>query len=168
MNKINNKKRVRLMKMGVISFLFPLSSFLFMTGCSDYSDYNSVPSAGDQPSAGQTLWENIAGDQQLTKFAALAQKSKFSEALNSPRFYTVWAPIDAAIPDAEYNRLMSSDSATIVKQFMQQHTTGITTPYRARLMARRSFRSTPSITPLHRPLSTAFPIAPSIFLPATV
>ncbi len=91
--------------------------------CSDYSDYNSVPSAGDQPSAGQTLWENIAGDQQLTKFAALAQKSKFSEALNSPRFYTVWAPVDAAISDAEYNRLMGSDSATIVKQFMQQHTT---------------------------------------------
>ena len=123
MNKINNKKRVRLMKMGVISFLFPLSSFLFMTGCSDYSDYNSVPSAGDQPSASKTLWENISGDQQLTKFAALAQKSKFSEALNSPRFYTVWAPVDGAFSDEEYNRLMSSDSATIVKQFMQQHTT---------------------------------------------
>ena len=94
-----------------------------LTSCSDYSDYNSVPSAGDQPSAGQTLWENIAGDPQLTKFAALAQKSKFSEALNSPRFYTVWAPVDAAFSEAEYSRLMGSDSATIVKQFMQQHTT---------------------------------------------
>ena len=118
----NRQNWMRLMKVGVISFLFPLSSFLF-TGCSDYSDYNSVPSAGDQPSAGMTLWENISSDQQLTKFAALAQKSKFSEALNSPRFYTVWAPVDAAISDAEYNRLMASDSATIVKQFMQQHTT---------------------------------------------
>ena len=94
-----------------------------LTSCSDYSDYNSVPSAGDQPSAGMTLWENISSDQQLTKFAALAQKSKFSEALNSSRFYTVWAPVDAAISDAEYNRLMGSDSATIVKQFMQQHIT---------------------------------------------
>ena len=98
-------------------------TMLTASSCTDYSDYNSVPSAGDQPSAGKTLWENISGDQQLTKFAALAQKSKFSEALNSPRFYTVWAPVDAAISDAEYNRLMASDSATIVRQFMQQHMT---------------------------------------------
>ena len=95
-------------------------TMLTASSCTDYSDYNSVPSAGDQPSAGMTLWENISSDQQLTKFAALAQKSKFSEALNSPRFYTVWAPVDDNFSDAEYNRLMSSDSATIVKQFMQQ------------------------------------------------
>ena len=94
-----------------------------LTSCSDYSDYNSVPSAGDLPSASQTLWENISSDPQLTKFAALAQQSKFSEALNSPRFYTVWAPVDAAISDAEFNRLKASDSATIVKQCMQQHMT---------------------------------------------
>ena len=116
-------KWVRLFTAGVFYLLLLFFSPLLLTSCSDYSDYNSVPSAGDQPSAGMTLWENISSDQQLTKFAALAQKSKFSEALNSPRFYTVWAPVDAAISDAEYNRLMASDSATIVRQFMQQHMT---------------------------------------------
>ena len=113
---------MRLMKVGVISFLFPLSSFLF-TGCSDYSDYNSEPSAGNLPSASKTLWENISSDPQLNKFTELAQLCKFSEALNSPRFYTVWAPVDAAISEAEYSRLKKCDSATIVKQFMQQHIT---------------------------------------------
>jgi len=93
-----------------------------LTSCTDYSDYNTVPTDA-QAGANQTLWENIASDPQLTKFAALAQKCKFSEALNSPRFYTVWAPVDGAFDEAEYNRLLASDSATIVKQFMQQHIT---------------------------------------------
>ena len=121
--KINNKKWLRIVKAGFISCLLTPVSCLLSTSCSDYSDYNSEPSAGDQLSAGKTLWENISSDPQLTKFAALAQQSKFSEALNSPRFYTVWAPVDAAFSDAEYNRLKASDSATIVKQFLQQHMT---------------------------------------------
>ena len=72
-----------------------------LSSCSDYDDYNSVPTDA-LPGANKTLWENISSDQQLTRFAALAQKSKFSEALNSPRFYTVWAPVDGAIDEAEY------------------------------------------------------------------
>ena len=100
-----------------------VTAALLFASCSDYSDYNSVPSGGDLPSANQTLWENISSDPQLTKFTALAKQCKFSEALNSPRFYTVWAPVDDAISNEEYNRLMGSDSATIVKQFMQQHMT---------------------------------------------
>jgi hypothetical protein len=122
MAKINNKNWVKIVMAGVFSYLLPLTSYLF-TSCSDYSDYNSVPTAGDLPSANQTLWENISSDPQLTKFAALAKQCKFSETLNSPRFFTVWAPVDGSISDAEYNRLLASDSATIVKQFMQQHMT---------------------------------------------
>ena len=99
------------------------ATMLAATSCTDYSDYNTVPSAGDLPSANNTLWENISSDQQLTKFTALANKCNFSAALNSPRFYTVWAPTDDEFDNAEYNRLMASDSVTIVKQFMQQHIT---------------------------------------------
>ena len=98
------------------------ATMLTAASCSDYDDYNTVPTDA-QAGANQTLWENIVGDQQLTKFATLARKCNFSEALNSPRFYTVWAPVDNAISEADYSRLMASDSATIVKQFMQQHIT---------------------------------------------
>ena len=104
-----------------------------IASCSDYNDYNTAPSAGDQAGANSTLWENISTDQQLTKFASLAKKCNFSEALNSPRFYTVWAPVDNAISDAEYNALMASDSATIVKQFMHQHITEYNYPVSAAL-----------------------------------
>ena len=106
-----------------IGILMLAATMLTATSCSDYNDYNSAPSAGDLPGANSTLWENISSDAQLTKFANLAKKCNFSEVLNSPRFYTVWAPVDNAISDTEYARLMASDSATIVKQFMQQHIT---------------------------------------------
>ena len=99
-----------------------LAATMLAVSCSEYDDYNTVP-VDVQAGANNTLWENIASDPQLTKFAALASKSKFSEALNSPRFYTVWAPVDNAFSDAEYQRLMASDSTTILKPFMQQHIT---------------------------------------------
>ena len=108
------------------------AAMLATASCTDYDDYNTVP-VDAQASANNTLWENIAGDQQLTKFAALARQCNFSEALNSPRFYTVWAPVDEAISDADYQRLKSSDSATIVKQFMQQHITEYNYPVSAAL-----------------------------------
>jgi len=109
-----------------------LAAVLLLSGCTDYSDYNTVP-VDDLPGANMTLWENISSDQQLTKFTALARKCNFVEPLNSPRFYTVWAPVDAVIGDGEYNRLMNSDSATIVKQFMQQHITEYNYPVSAAL-----------------------------------
>ena len=112
-------------------YLFTLLPFF--ASCTDYSDFNTVPSGGDMPGANSTLWENISSDAQLTKFTNLAKKCNFSEALNSPRFYTVWAPVDAAISDAEYNRLMACDSATIVKQFIQQHITEYNYPVSAAL-----------------------------------
>ena len=116
-----------------IGILMLAATMLTATSCSDYNDYNSAPSAGDLPGANSTLWENISSDTQLTKFANLAKKCNYSEVLNSPRFYTVWAPVDNVISDAEYNRLMTSDSATIVKQFMQQHMTEYNYPVSAAL-----------------------------------
>ncbi len=106
---------------------------LATASCTDYSDYNTEPEMDSQIGATKTLWENISSDQQLTKFAALAQKSKFSEALNSARFYTLWAPVDEAFDDALYNKLMASDSTTIVRHFMQQHMTEYNYPISASL-----------------------------------
>ena len=90
-----------------IGILMLAATMLTATSCSDYNDYNSAPSAGDLPGANSTLWENISSDTQLTKFANLAKKCNYSEVLNSPRFYTVWAPVDNVISDAEYNRIIS-------------------------------------------------------------
>ena len=102
------------------------------SSCSEYDDYNTAP-VDAQAGANNTLWENIVADQQLTKFAALARQSHFSEVLNSARFYTVWAPVDNAFSDAEYQSLMAGDSATIVRKFMQQHITEYNYPVSAAL-----------------------------------
>ncbi len=106
---------------------------LATASCTDYSDYNSEPTLDSSVGASTTLWQNISNDQQLTKFAALAKKCNYTEMLGSPRFYTLWAPVDDAISDADYKRLMSSDSATIVKQFMQHHMTEYNYPISASL-----------------------------------
>ena len=113
-----------------IGVMLSAGLMLAVASCTDYSDYNTVPEDA-VPSANKTLWENISEDPQLTKFAALARQCKFSEALNSPRFYTVWAPVDGSISEADYQRLMASDSATIVKQFMQHHITEYNYPVSA-------------------------------------
>lgn len=106
---------------------------LAAASCTDYSDYNTVPADALTPSANQTLWENISSDPQLTKFKALAEKSKFSATLNSPRFFTLWAPVDGAFDEVEFSRLMASDSATIVKEFMHQHMANYNHPVSAAL-----------------------------------
>ncbi len=117
-----------------IGFMMLSAGFvLAAASCTDYSDYNTEPDLDHSVGASKTLWENISSDQQLTKFTALAQKCKFSEALNSSRFYTLWAPVDEAFDDALYNKLMSSDSATVVKQFLQQHITEYNYPISAAL-----------------------------------
>ena len=126
-SKINKRHLI-----GLSFIICHLSSSMMFTSCADYDDYNTVPT-DVQAGANQTLWENIAGDKQLTKFAALARQCNFAEALNSPRFYTVWAPVDGVFSDAEYNRLMASDSATIVKQFIQHHITEYNYPVSAAL-----------------------------------
>ena len=132
MEKMKYNRLMRMMRSPLCIMHYALCIGMMFTSCADYSDYNTVPEDA-QPGANKTLWENISNDGQLTKFAALARKCNFSEALNSPRFYTVWAPVDDAISDAEYNRFLSSDSATIVKQFMQHHVTEYNYPVSAAL-----------------------------------
>ena len=82
-----------------IGGMLTVGLLLAAVSCTDYADYNSTPSAGDAPGANNTLWENISSDPQLKKFTALAQKCNFSVTLNSPRFYTLWAPVDNAISE---------------------------------------------------------------------
>ena len=127
------KSKINIKHLISLSFVICYLSFSTMlTSCADYDDYNTVPE-GNEPLANQTLWERISGDKQLTKFAQLAQQSGFATTLNSPRFFTVWAPVDDAISETEYNDLLASDSATIVRQFFQHHITEYNHPVSAAL-----------------------------------
>jgi uncharacterized surface protein with fasciclin (FAS1) repeats len=93
------------------------ATVLVASSCTDFDDYNDVP-VDSNPVAGKTLWENIAGQDNLQQFRELAEKAGMKDLLNSARFYTVWAPIDNTY---DYSKLSTLDSATLRNQFMNNH-----------------------------------------------
>lgn len=103
-----------------LSLLFILCSFFFsvaLSSCSDFDDYNKVePDAN--VAAGQTLWENIKGNVQLSDFAALVQKAGFDDELNQTQYYTVWAPLNGTYNASQFQGL---DNNALVRQFVKNH-----------------------------------------------
>lgn len=93
-------------------------------GCSDsWDDHYNVDELNT--SASETLWQKIKSNPKLTKYAAIAEKAAyykdeqhkltnpdngkpftFSQMLNGTQLLTVWAPEDAYISDADYNKWM--------------------------------------------------------------
>lgn len=87
------------------------------TSCSDFSDYNEIPSTGNM-SADKTLWENISQNENLSDFAALVKKAGFDAALSQSHFYTVWAPANGTF---EAQALLAEDSTKLLKEFVKNH-----------------------------------------------
>ena len=92
-------------------------AMLGIVSCSDFSDYNTVAGESDG-GAGMSLWKNIQGNTNLSKFAEIIKKAEFDSNLDSPRFYTVFAP-----KDGTYNAdsVLELDDAVILKEFVKQH-----------------------------------------------
>lgn len=88
------------------------------TSCSDFDDYNEVRTDGVNPSAENTLWENIESNPRLTKFAQLVKKAGFAQDLQSSHYYTVWAPVDEAIDLSQYEDM---DSTRLLNEFVKNH-----------------------------------------------
>ena len=91
---------------------------LAATSCTDFDDYNKVSNEGNVASAGNTLWENIQQNPQLTTFAELVKKSGFDQELNQTHYYTVWAPVDGSYDASAYQGM---NSAALLKQFVKNH-----------------------------------------------
>ena len=87
------------------------------SSCSDFSDYNDVPS--DVSAAGsQTLWENISQNSQLSDFAELVKRTGYDTELNTPRSLTVWAPVNGSFDKSVYDNMSDED---VLKQFVKGH-----------------------------------------------
>lgn len=97
---------------------------LATTSCTDYSDYNSVPTDANAM-AGKTLYQNISENQKLQNFAAIINKANYGSALNASQCYTLWAPIDGTY---DANAILALDSATIVDRFINMHMTQYSHP----------------------------------------
>ena len=90
---------------------------LTAASCSDFSDYNEEP-VSSQPSAENTLWQNIKANAQLSQFASLVERTGFDSYLQEPRAYTVWAPANDQFDYAAYQQL---DNTTLLNQFVKNH-----------------------------------------------
>lgn len=88
---------------------------LAATSCSDYNDFNTVPSAAD-PVADKTLWENISGNDQLSDFASVLERLGYDEILSASRTYTVWAPVNGSFSLDSLNQI--SDEK-VEKEFLK-------------------------------------------------
>jgi len=94
------------------------AGMLAAASCSDFKDYNEVKTDSQTASANTTLWENISSNSNLSQFAALVQKAGLSSDLNSPTYYTVWAPVNGSFDYDGYNSL---DSATLARELVKNH-----------------------------------------------
>ena len=90
---------------------------LGMMSCTDFSDYNTAPGESSL-SAGQTLWQNIQSNPDLSQFATIVKKVGFDSNLDSPRFYTVFAPKNDTF---NADSVLELDDAQILKEFVKQH-----------------------------------------------
>ena len=100
-----------------IGIVMVAAGMLAATSCSDFSDYNDVPT--DVSATGsQTLWENISQNGQLTDFAALIQRTGYDSYLNTPRSLTVWAPVNGSFDKTVYDNMSDED---VLKQFVKGH-----------------------------------------------
>lgn len=99
------------------SMLLILMASLIVEACSDFSDYNTVPNPTDT-TAGNTLWENIAVNTDLTDFAAVLQRVGYNEQLSASHIYTVWAPVNGTF---NKDSLLEVSDAKTLKQFVYNH-----------------------------------------------
>lgn len=93
------------------------SLVLAMSACSDFDDYNTVPT-DSLLTADQTLWQNIKSNTQLQQFAELLEKTGFSKELDGSKVFTVWAPLDGTYNADSLGRL---DSISLADYFVKNH-----------------------------------------------
>ena len=82
--------------------------------CSDYDDWNTVQT-DPNPSAEQTLWENITSQSQLSDFTKVLRKAGLEQTLSANRYYTVWAPLDGSF---DVDSVLNCSDNAILQQFI--------------------------------------------------
>ena len=84
------------------------TGLLATASCSDFNDYNEAP-VDAVAAANKTLWQNIVDQPNLSDFASLVRQAGFETKLDSPRTYTVWAPVNGSFNVADYQSLSKAD-----------------------------------------------------------
>lgn len=100
-----------------IGMMIVAGGMLAATSCTDFSDYNSVPGSA-QPSAENTLWENINAKSELSDFAAVLKRVGYDKVLSESHTYTVWAPVNGSF---KLDSLAEISDEKVLNQFVKNH-----------------------------------------------
>lgn len=95
---------------------------LAATSCSDFNDYNTVAESWN-PSADQSLWENISSNPGLSDFAQVLQAVGYDDVLSAPTTYTVWAPVNGTFNKDSVLALAQNASTKqkVIDEFVYDH-----------------------------------------------
>ena len=125
--KINNKEK-RSLYAKLISLSFIIYSLSFSVACSDRWDEHY--SEADVETS--TLWQMISSVSELSNFASVAEACGYDRILDGSQTYTVFAPTNLALSEAEARQLIAeyrqqeaqgvrSNENTVVRRFLQNH-----------------------------------------------
>lgn len=67
-----------------------------LAGCSDWDDHYAQD-GGAAGGSGASLWATISGNEKLSDFASLLQRTGYDQILATDQTYTVWAPENGSL-----------------------------------------------------------------------
>ena len=106
------------MKRNKYIFVALAGAALVVASCTDFDDYNEAYTGDPGTSIGQTLWQNIEGNAELSDFMSILDKAGYRQRLQGSQFYTVWAPLNGTFDAAA---IAAHDSTWIAQRFINSH-----------------------------------------------
>lgn len=92
---------------------------LAFIACSDTWDSHYSVDTNMGSNTNETLWDIISSDTSLTEFAGVLKEAGYDTILNGSRYYTVWAPTNGFLSQAENDGVLTD--STVVYEFIQNH-----------------------------------------------
>ena len=84
------------------------ATMLTVASCTDFDDYNEVPSPDSSNGASLTLWETISQKPELSNFMELIKRTGIEQQLMEPRTFTIWAPTNSKLNLDNYKDMSDS------------------------------------------------------------
>ncbi len=117
----------------VLSVLF---NCLIVTSCTDkWVEHNGA----DNPLLGETLFQQISKNPELSKFSEYLVKTEYDKVLSSSKLFTVWAPTNDALAGLSLDIINDNEK---LEQFVANHisnqsyqTTGLNEPRRIKVLS---------------------------------
>lgn len=112
-------------------FAVPFAAALTFTACSDDWDDHYSPEGQNQIS-GQSLWEAIESNPELSNFASVVKATGYDKSLGGSQAFSVFAPVNADFTAEDAQSLIATynsekaantrdDDNTTIKEFLQNH-----------------------------------------------